>query len=466
MAKDKMDIAKVLAMLAQPKKKMEPLENVERKRLEIPYITKVDQVESRPLRLILPERAARPAPLIFIPHYEMGEDAAELRFYLNKGWAVASPADFSDLYNAQLTDDDLVFNNAALYTLRNLPEIDRFRIAVVGGSAGGYMTLMLNALQLGICCAIANAPITNVYFNFYRYFIEANRLNLEALAKLPEEKIESHDGQDTQPIDLMKSLINLPLPFLAAVSGLFLPILNHFPDPGDMSRWEAFSPVALAELFSNPILITHFTSDALVPIDQISKRFTYAKPGDSLPADFNSRLPEDIPGLLGFSLEERLPAQETRTECIPVTDADEDTRIPYASDRQFNLIIYDEGPVEGYASHRTQMGTGRADDTPYLEEMLARTSIKSNKLTPEKLRMLLERYQGKSVQLPAHVGIDDTVYGSLAVYRQEVCEELGEWINCNGKLELQKVLDEALALEPDTFLREKLQDTVEAIINA
>jgi len=466
MNNEKMDMAKVLAMLAQPKVAPPPLENVERKRLEIRYITKESRVDVRPFRLLMPAGVSKPMPLIFVPHYEMGEDAAELRIYLGNGWAVASPVEFGNKYNGQLTDDDLVFNNAVFFTLRHLPEIDRTRIAVVGGSAGGYMALMLNALQLGICCSIANAPITNVYFNFYRYFIEANSLNLKALANKPVDIPEPAEKKDVQPIDIMKRLMDLPIPFLAGVSGLFLPILQNFPDPKDMARWEAFSPVALAEMFCNPLMINHFTSDVLVPVDQISRRFTYDQPGESLPADFNARLPADITGKLACSLEERLPAEETRCECLPATDVDLDSILPYAADKRFNLNIYDEGPVEGYGSHRSQPGSGHADDTPYLAEMLAMTSVKTNVLTPAKLLLLLERYQGKNVQLPVHEGIDDTVYGSLAVYRQEVCEELGEWIKNNGRLALQQVSATALELVSDHSIRKTLQDTLEMVIHA
>src|SRR5690625_5271894 len=149
MKKRKMDFEKLLATLAQPKEAPAPLEDVGKRQIVIPYISKKKKVEMRPIRLFLPSKASTPMPLVYVAHYEMGEDATELRAYLEKGWAVCSVTAFDNKYNGQLTDDDLVFNNAALYTLRNLPEIDRMRIAVVGGSAGGYMSLMLNALQLG-----------------------------------------------------------------------------------------------------------------------------------------------------------------------------------------------------------------------------------------------------------------------------------------------------------------------------
>lgn len=460
MKREEMDFEKLLAVLAQPKEELPPLENAEMKRIEIPYITKEKKVEIRPVRLFLPKDADRPVPLVFVAHYEMGEDSLELRAYLEKGWAVSSVADFDNKYNGQLADDDLVFNNAAFYTLRHLPEIDPKRIGVVGGSAGGYMALMLNALQHGICCSIANCPVTNIYFNFYLYFNEANRLNQKAMQELVQaERVDYRED----PVGYMRSLSKLPLPILGAVSGMFQPILDHFPDKHDLERWEAFSPTALAEWFCNPLMVNHFTSDALVPLDQVSRRYSYEKPGDSLPEDFKFRLPKDLPGKLGYSLEERLPAEETRVECIPALDSDEDGILPYDADKRFNINIFDEGPIEGYASHRIQPGTGRADDTPYLEEMFKRTSARTNVLTPEKLRMLLERYQGRSVQLPAHEGIDDHVYGSLAVYRKEVVELIGNWLTDNSDEALEAVFEETLAQEADPTSRIELQNTMTAV---
>jgi hypothetical protein len=383
----------------------------------------------------------------------MSEDVPELRAYLKKGWAVASVAQFENKYNGQLTDDDLVFNNAALYTLRHSAEIDNNRIAVVGASAGGYTSLMLNALQLGICCSVANSAVNNIYFNYYKYFQKAGRLNVKAFVEMSLEERKNIIG----------NLDKLPIPFLGGVSGLFLPILQNFPNPNDMERWEAFSPVALAEMFCNPILMTHVTSDILVPIDQFSKRFTYDKPGTSLPEDFCHRLPEDIKGKLKYSLEERLPKTETRTECFPAPDANLDCILPFDTEKRFNLVVFDEGPIESYASHRIQPGTGIADDTPYLEKMLAQTAAKTNVLPLEKLQLLLERYQGKNVQLPAQLGIDDSIYGSLEIYRKEVCEELAKWKNDNGENTLEQLFAKLLATENEVVRRNDLQYTIEIV---
>lgn len=405
------DYANTFAMQTAASKDL-PLDNVEQYTVDVPYINKAGKVDHRSIRLYVPGNVSRPMPLIYVPHYEMAENAAELRRYLEQGWAVASPAEVLPSHNGLLTDDDLVFNNAALYTLRHMEEFDTQRIALIGGSAGGYTAMMLSALQMGNCATIANSPIANVYFNFYQYFQMAKR--------------------DDAPF------------FLKLVRDSFVPILNHFPDANDTERWEAFSAVGLANCYSSPFVITHVTSDILVPIDQITREFTYDHEGDSMPEGFSTRLPENNPGVLGHSLVDELPAEMTHVAHIILDDPNKDYNMPYDADKQFNILIYDDGPTQSYGSHRATSGTGIIDDVPYLQAMFERGLAQNEVLTSGKILLLLERYMGESIQLPAHEGVDDTVYGSLAVYRREIVEELTCWANSRSAEELDAAMNIAV----------------------
>ena len=114
--------------------------------------------------------------------------------------------------------------------------------------------------------------------------------------------------------------------------------------------------------------------------------------------------------------------------------------MPYDPGKRFNLNIFDDGPAEGYGSHSSRMDVGRRDDIPYLEAMLEQTAAKTNILTPAMQKSLLERYQGNSTALPAHTGVDDTAYGSQAVYQKEVCQELAEWKQNHGEAALGRGL--------------------------
>lgn len=433
------DMAKILAMQAQVTEEVPPLEHVEYRVVDIPYITKADTVDVRQVHMFIPEASERPMPVVYIPHYAMEENSLELRSYLSEGWAVVSPTAFKNDYNGMLTDDDLVFNNAALYTVRHTEEFDPQRILLVGGSAGGYMTMMLNGLQMGICASIAQAPVENVYFNFYQHFQAASKLNggafLKLLLKHGKKLTEGTDEEKAEA--LMAAMMEMPLPFIGMVSGMFEPIQNNFPDKEDYARWEALSPVGLGDCFSSPFIVYHCTSDLLVPVDQTTRKFTYEKNGDSMPEGFSTRLNPKNPGKLGLALDDVLPAELTRVKSFPIIPVDSTRVIDYDPVKPFNINISDDGPVESYGSHNTGLPAGTLDMIPYLRDMASRSLSTTEMLRPGKVHLLLERYAGKSAQLPAHEGVDEGAYGSLAVYRQEVVEELARYAKNHSLEELE-----------------------------
>lgn len=157
------DVSAVFSM-QKTSQSQDILQHIDIQTIDIQYINKDGQVSSRPIWLHLPKNTQTPVPLVFVPHYEMKSESSDLQSYIKQGWAVASPKDFVTQYNGVLTTDDLVFNHASLYALRNNPLIDKQKIVLVGGSAGGYMTLMLASQQMGITASHASAPITNFLF--------------------------------------------------------------------------------------------------------------------------------------------------------------------------------------------------------------------------------------------------------------------------------------------------------------
>lgn len=440
MAGNGLDLQKLFAMQAQLKAQLKQLENVTKKIMDVKYVKRDGTTDIRPVRIYIPDGIALPMPLVYVPHYEMQEDSLELREYLSKGWAVASCADFKNEFNSVLTFDDLVFNNAALYSLRNMSEIDDDKIAVVGGSAGGYTAMMLSAMQLGICATVANSPICNVYFNFHKYFADANKYNVAAFLAMPDEEKKN-------PLLLLSKL---PLPFVGAIctGGGFTNLLNiPVPDFNDMSAWEAISPTAFAECYCNPVYINQATSDLLVPIDQLTKKYTYDKPGETMPNGYDYRMGV-YEGKLNDSLCDRLDQSQLNLFKMQPIDGDDVKEFEFDKEKRYNVCICDEGAPEAYASHNLGTHTGRYTDVGYLEYMFGQGAGKTNVLTVDKLVLFAERYAGEARQLVAHGDVDDDVYGSLAVYRKEIIAELKKWKRDNGEKAIEEITVKAIETVP------------------
>lgn len=436
----KRDFRQLLAMLTQAKDSRLDLPfYVEKRDIEIPFIATDGSVSRRSIRIYLPEIAPRPMPIVFIAHYEMTEADSLLSMYLKKGWAVSTPINYITEYNGTLIDDDLIFNNAALSVVKKQPDIDRTRIVVSGGSAGGYMAQMLSVLHLGICCTVSFSGIANIPFNMH-YMISANGYNLAAMAELTEEERQ----------DLVRCMEAMPVPILSAGANQFVPIQEKLQRDPNGKVWKALSPSCMTDCLTNPITYTHFTSDVLVPIDQLTTRYTYSAPGNSLPEGFRLRLSEfPLEEELQRSLAEALPADELSEKLYPAPqEAGENFAIPFDITKRFNIVVFDEGCVEGDAGHQKNLDIGTYDATAYMEAQLVRSSRDTNWLTAGKLALMAERYAGTSILIPGQSGIDDTAYGSLAMDRAIVLEDLSAFSEDRQK-EYEEVFRAARKARPD-----------------
>jgi hypothetical protein len=436
----KRDLRRLMAMLSEAgTRQLELPFGVEKRDLEVPYLTRNGAISRRPLRIYLPDHAPEPMPLVFIAHYEMPEHDPLLGMYLRMGWAVSTCLQHVQEYNSQLMGDNLVFNSAALTMVRKQPDIDRTRIVVSGGSAGGYMTMMLSVLHMGVCASVSFSGIANLVFNM-RYMQAANSFNLQVMAGLTEEERQ----------DFVGMLEKLPIPILGAISNQFLPILMQMEQEPDSPMWTAASPVCMADRFTGPLLMTHFTSDVLVPIDQLTKRWSDGLNGESLPEGYRLRLSEfPLPAHLQRSLEENLPRADLAVQTVPAPQREgEDIRIPFDISKRFNIVVFDEGAVEGVAGHSKQLQPGSYDARAYMEAQIRRSCRETNWLTAGKLALMAERYAGKCILLPAHDGIDDQVYGSNSVHRREVMEELSLYAEDHGA-DLRDKMREVKQERPD-----------------
>lgn len=275
------DLHRMYAILSERGDEAFP-ENATEKHFEVPYLDHSGAKRTARGCLYLPDRDG-PIPLVFFSYYKVTKDSSELVQYLKEGWAVASPFEDHD-NNPEVTRDALVSNSALLYHLKHQKEIDGERIALAGGSAGGYMALMLSALHLFPCCTVAQGAFVNVFFNFRRYAPHLSGINLPVLLSLKAE------GR----ADLMTMLKELPIPYGIVFNTFRTPEIDARLD--DPSIAAAVSPLMLTDCFSNPMMEIHNTSDILCPVDQITRRYTYAHVSPDLPQDYKIRLSDyDMP---------------------------------------------------------------------------------------------------------------------------------------------------------------------------
>lgn len=410
----------------------------QKKLIDVKYIKANGEIGTRQIVLYTPANAQGDIPVIFVPHYAINEDTADFVAYIKNGWAAASPYNVKSEYNGTLAMDDLVFNSAALYTLRNMNGIDKQRIAMVGGSAGGYTTLMLNQLHMGTVASIANSPIANMYFNAHVYFPKCDEVNRSS------------------------GLFDFRMPVQGMISKSFQPINDVITNEND-PLWEALSPVSMAKALSSPVVINHNTADILVPVDQITKKYTYEDNDGTLPKGFNASLENSYPGTLSYSLEELVDQNEVSVSKYIFENNVVAGEMPY-SEKLLTINVIDDGPISAKGSHSAPTTTGGYDTMPYLKEMMGNYLRNTEKLVPEKLLLLLERYAGNSMQLPAHDSIDDTIYGSLAIYQKEVADELGMWVENHSLEEMDSAMQKALSASAEKEQYTKVWNEIKARI--
>ena len=79
--------------------------------------------------------------------------------------------------------------------------------------------------------------------------------------------------------------------------------------------------------------------------------------------------------------------------------------------------------------------------------------------------LLLKRYHGDSKQPPAHIRADDDIYGSHAIYRQEVVDELTQYAENHSLQELDAAVTSAIEASNDSELEADWHE-IKGIINS
>jgi pimeloyl-ACP methyl ester carboxylesterase len=198
-------------------------------------------------------------PLLHVAGYEFDRGGGEGR--LAQGEIVSTP--HGDPVNPVVRGENL--DVAILHRVRALPFVDDAKVQILGGSAGGYMALLLAAETFPLSCCASDVPPVNLGYNM-AYFTH----NQALAAAQPE-------GQDHPNMPIL----NVVCP-LADWSAAF-----YGPD-FDSDAWLAASPLRRLDEITAPTLIVCSTADLLVPIDQFGAELVRPFDPAKFPAGFDT----------------------------------------------------------------------------------------------------------------------------------------------------------------------------------
>jgi len=351
--------------------------------LKVPYVDMSGRPRTGKARLFVPRGAKEPMPLVVAMHYELGlGSAAE---YLAQGWAAMTPREglnpFGESMNVSL---------AVLQASRLMPFVDQQRIAITGGSAGGYMTLMVASEAFPITAAAAIAPLLNIAYNV-EYFA---RNAVPAACGAKDEK-----GNDASRVPVLCSVLEAVKGF-----GTFLG-----PVDGTWQNWLRDSPVGVIGLITCPALVPFSTADVLVPINQVSDRFVVRAPAGTFPKGYAF----DRSALLGPAAARKtlmqalgrrarvfrvkLPDKLTPSWEASKPDAKPvDYQIPCLFSRTdpVSVVILDEGAPDPRIGHFKYHF--RYSAVPFFKHWFSKKApLALEQLTLRKLEMLMQRFRGE-----------------------------------------------------------------------
>jgi len=353
--------------------------------LQVPYLTVGGRASTGRARLFVPRDLKGPMPLIAVMHYELGLDGAAE--YLAEGWAVMTPREALNPFA-----DGVNFNLALVQACRQLPFVDVRRIALVGGSAGGYVTLMVASETFPVAAATPLAPLVSIPYNV-EYFAS----NIEP-ARCGAKDQEGNDASCA--------------PVFCAVAQALLDFSAFLGPLADGWRaWLRNSPVGVMNLVTCPVLATFSTADMLVPVNQVSERFAVPPPSGTLPQgfEFGRRALVAVPTarrtfmqavgyrsqVFRLQVPERLTKFWETAESGPPPAA-HDMPCLFSKRQPVSVVILDEGAPDPRLGHFKYCF--RYSVVPFLRHWLRRkTTLAPEQLTPGKLGLLMRRFCGPEV---------------------------------------------------------------------
>jgi Prolyl oligopeptidase family len=305
-------------------------------------------------------------PLYFVAGYETTDPTALT--YLKRGWAVVSPSAVDPNPLVRTSNPDI----ALLHIVRALQCVDDTKVVIAGGSAGGYMTLMLAAETFPLAGAAPDVAPVNWGYNGAYFFTQYDKVIAARDAK---------QGRD--------------VPFLAAVTPMLKGAKDLYgTEYGDLT-WFRHSPLSHLPTVTCPVSALWTSADVLVPMQQIGER--WVRPFD--PKEFPEGFTMD-PARLTATREGRLRLMDVLAEedyevfTVAVSKAVNPAKpleLQVSPRKRWSITILDEGPPGSKVGH-FKYGVPVAREE-FLRRVLA-AGLPSSQLTAPKLERLMDRYAG------------------------------------------------------------------------
>jgi Prolyl oligopeptidase family len=369
-------------------------------------------------------------PLYFVAGYEADDNSCAAM--VRRGFVVISPRALESNPLIRTANPDI----ARLHMARALPFVDDSRVVIGGGSAGGYMTLMLAAETFPLAGAAPDVPPVNWGYNAAYFFKQKNLIGPATGQFAPR------------------------VPILHAVGSMLKGSSEVYGDDYGDATWFAHSPVAHVSTITCPVQVNWTTADVLVPMDQVGAK--WVKPFDK------SKFPE------GFTMdpEKLTETKEGRTRLMDVLKEQHyevfelgvpkgavragspggpggppGVELPVSGTKQWSIAILDEGPPEPQVGHVKYAVTWKRDK--FLDGCKT-AKIAPEQLTPAKLERLMDRYAGKE-WLPSRLKhLDDPASEKADVVRGLKTYVAGGSENAKRFAELyEKLPAERRVLEPE-----------------
>ena len=316
-----------------------------------------------------------PLPLIHNAGYEL--DPAGAAGWVKQGYLVSTIRS----HPLNPLGRGFLLDRAFLNAVRALPFVDNGRVSVNGGSAGGWMTLMVSSSAFPLVWTTPDVP--PIHWGYNADFIARNK---ERSGKL---------GPDCRPV----------MPFTHAVSAITDQNMTVFGTDFHSKEWLAFSPIAHLDSITAPVLALFSTADMLVPINQVGKEWVRPIDAKQFPAgfslDYDPRTPSAPRGrtlleALGkhevgvFSFKSD-PGQPRITPDGRVVGIPKRVEMPVAVGKQWTVVVLDEGAPEPTVPHlKYNWDTVREPFRRHWESV----GILPSQLTDAKCAHLMHRYGG------------------------------------------------------------------------